>query len=216
MAQIFNRSANSIARGSIILAVLFVAGFVGFLLIFPRTPYATGVGVVRAQPVPFSHQHHVGDLGIDCRYCHTSVENSSFAGIPSTEICMTCHAQIWKDSPVLAPVRDSYAKGQPLQWTRVNNLPGYAYFDHSIHIAKGVACVTCHGNVDQMPLAWQSQSLLMDWCLSCHQNPGPSIRPREQVFNMNWQPPDNFAVLQQELIKQYHVQSKTSCSTCHR
>lgn len=216
MGQIFHRSANSIARGSIIGAVLFVAGLVGFLLIVPRTPYVTGVGVVRAQPVPFSHQHHVGDLGIDCRYCHTSVENSSFAGIPATEICMTCHSQIWKDSPVLAPVRDSFATGQPLQWTRVDNLPGYTYFDHSAHIAKGVACVTCHGQVDQMPLTWQSPSLLMGWCLNCHMNPGPSIRPRDQVFNVNWQPPDNFADLRQQLIAEYHVKSLTSCSTCHR
>jgi hypothetical protein len=216
MGQVFHRSANTIARVSILGAAFVIAAFICFLLTFVQSPYVTQAGVVRPQPVPFSHKHHVQDVGIDCRYCHTSVEDSAFAGIPPVEICMQCHTQIWKDSPVLEPVRESYQSGKPLVWTRVNNLPGYSYFDHSIHIAKGVACVTCHGQVDEMPLTWQDKSLLMGWCINCHKDPAPNLRPRDQVFNMEWTPPDDIQALQQKLLVEYHVQSKLSCSTCHR
>ncbi len=216
MGQIFHRSTNTISRVSIAGAIVLAAALGWFLLTYPYSSYATQVGVVKEQPVPFSHKHHVGDLGMDCRYCHTSVETSSFAGIPSTEICMNCHTEIWKDSPVLAPVRDSYQTGKAIAWTRVDSLPGYAYFDHSIHVTKGVACVTCHGQVDEMPLTWQDQSLLMSWCVNCHRNPAQNIRPRDQVTNLHWQPPDNLQLMRQQLIVEYNVQSKTSCSTCHR
>src|SRR5258708_5195237 len=219
MRQVFPRSANTIARASIVGAVLFAAALVWLLLTYPRSSYATGVDVVREQPVPFSHKHHAGDLAIDCRYCHTTVEDSPFAGMPSTEICMHCHSEIWKDSPVLAPVRDSYQSGQPIAWNRVHDLPDYVYFDHSIHVAKGVACVTCHGQVDEMPLTWQDQSLLMSWCVDCHRDPKPYIQPVAAVFNMNWQPPVDQAemmAIKPRLIADYQIAPKTSCSTCHR
>ena len=140
------------------------------------------------QPVPFSHKHHVSDDGIDCRYCHTSVEKSSFAGLPPTETCMTCHSQIWTDSPMLAPVRASFATNTPLKWNRVHDLPGYVYFNHSIHVAKGIGCSTCHGRVDQMPLTRKTETLYMKWCLDCHRNPQKYIRPRDKIYDMAWQP----------------------------
>src|SRR5512140_1030341 len=170
MGQIFHRRTNTVSKVSIAGAAIFLVAFVGFLITFPHSPYAAQVGVIAQQPIPFSHEHHVGEVGIDCRYCHTSVENALFAGIPSTELCMNCHSQIWKTSPVLAPVRDSFKTGQPIVWTRVNQLPGYVYFDHSIHVAKGVACATCHGQVDKMPLTWKAETLQMGWCVNCHRN----------------------------------------------
>jgi hypothetical protein len=181
-----------------------------------RSSYVTEVGVVRDQPVQFSHKHHVSDDGIDCRYCHTSVEQSSFAGIPSTKICMSCHTQIWAESPILEPVRESFRTGKSLEWTRVNNLPGFVYFDHSIHVHKGVGCTTCHGRVDQMPLMWREHTLYMEWCLECHRNPERFVRPRDQVFNMDWQPPSDQIALGQKLVQDYKIESLTSCSVCHR
>jgi cytochrome c peroxidase len=208
-----------------------------------RSPYTTYAGVRKPQPVPFSHQHHVTGLGIDCRYCHTSVETSSFAGIPPTKTCMNCHSQIWTNAQLLEPVRASYRSGESLQWTRVNQLPDFVYFNHSIHITKGVGCNTCHGPVDQMPLMYQQESLQMEWCLGCHRDPGKNLRPRDQVFNMRYQPPsssspvtvDDKKFVDQELlgaflISKYKVRTGklmtsdgqvsigdiTSCSTCHR
>jgi Cytochrome c7 and related cytochrome c len=218
MAQIFHPSTNTISRVSIFGAVFLVGVLLWFLLAIYRSSYVTQAGVVREQPVPFSHEHHVSGLGIDCRYCHTTVEISSFAGIPATEICMNCHSQIWSDSPMLAPVRESFRTNQAIPWTRVHNLPGFVYFDHSIHVQKGVGCVTCHGRVDQMPLMWQAQSLLMEWCLECHRRPERFIRPREEVFSMNWQPPEDQLVLGRRLVKEYqiHTELLTSCSVCHR
>jgi hypothetical protein len=181
-----------------------------------RSSYVTEVGVARSQPVQFSHKHHVNDDGIDCRYCHTSVEESSFAGIPSTKICMNCHTQIWAESPILEPVRESFRTGKSLEWTRVHNLPGFVYFDHSIHVHKGVGCTTCHGRVDQMPLMWRENTLYMEWCLECHRNPERFVRPREQVFNMDWQAPSDQIALGQKLVQEYKIAQLTSCSVCHR
>ena len=183
---------------------------------YVRAPYVTNVGQPIEQPVPFSHKHHVAGDGIDCRYCHTSVETSSFAGMSSTQTCMNCHAEVWAQSPVLAPVRDSFSSNQPIRWNRVTNLPGFVYFDHSIHLQKGVGCSTCHGRVDQMPLTYKAQSMQMSWCLDCHQQPERYLRPRAEVFNMAWQPPSNQDQLGRDLMAAYHVQSKLSCSTCHR
>jgi hypothetical protein len=166
--------------------------------------------------VHFSHKHHVSDDGIDCRYCHTSVEQSSFAGIPSTKICMSCHTQIWAESPILEPVRESFRTGKSLEWTRVHNLPGFAYFDHSIHVHKGIGCSTCHGRVDQMPLMWRENTLYMEWCLECHRNPERFVRPRDQVFNMQWQPPPDQLALGEKLVQEYKIERLTSCSVCHR
>jgi hypothetical protein len=186
------------------------------LEMFVRSPYVTAVGQPVEQPVPFSHKHHVTDDGLDCRYCHTSVETSAFAGMPSTQTCINCHAEVWAQSPTLAPVRDSFATGVPIAWNRVNNLAGFVYFDHSIHVEKGVGCSTCHGPVDQMPLTFKTQSMQMSWCLDCHQQPERYLRPREEVFNMAWQPPGDQERLGRDLVAAYHVQSKISCSTCHR
>jgi hypothetical protein len=216
MAQIFHRSTNTISRVSVFGGIGIIAVLVTTLAAINRSSYVTDVGVARTQPVQFSHKHHVSDDGIDCRYCHTSVEESSFAGIPSTKICMNCHTQIWAESPILAPVRESFRTGKSLEWTRVNNLPGFVYFDHSIHVHKGVGCATCHGRVDQMPLMWRENTLYMEWCLECHRNPERFVRPREQVFSMDWQPPSDQIALGEKLVQQYKIESLTSCSVCHR
>jgi len=216
MAQIFHRSTNTISRVSVFGGIGIIVVLVATLAAINRSSYVTEVGVARSQPVQFSHKHHVSDDGIDCRYCHTSVEESSFAGIPSTKICMNCHTQIWAESPILEPVRESFRTGKSLEWTRVNNLPGFVYFDHSIHVHKGVGCSTCHGRVDQMPLMWRENSLYMEWCLECHRNPERFVRPREQVFNMDWQPPADQIAFGQKLVQQYKIESLTSCSVCHR
>lgn len=171
------------------------------------------------QPIPFSHKHHVGDDGLDCRYCHTSVEKSSFAGMPSTELCLTCHSQLYKDSPMLAPLRDSLRTGRPIKWNRVHDLPDFVYFNHSIHIMKGVGCATCHGQVDEMPLIRRTESLEMQWCLSCHRGPEKFLRPKERIFDMNWRPsPEEQEVLGRTLLRQNDIQKNriTDCSTCHR
>ncbi|HEY1265866.1 MAG TPA: cytochrome c3 family protein [Candidatus Binatia bacterium] len=215
MAQIFHRSTNTISRVSIFGGVALLLALLAAGAAISRSSYLTEVSVVRAQPVQFSHRHHVGDDGIDCRYCHTSVEKSSFAGIPSTKICMNCHTQIWADSPLLEPVRASFRTGKSLEWTRVHNLPGFVYFDHSIHVNKGVGCSTCHGRVDQMPLMWRENTLYMEWCLECHRAPERFVRPREQVFNMAWQPPQDQLALGQRLVREYNIQKLTSCSVCH-
>lgn len=216
MPQIFHPSTNTFSRLSIFGAVFLLAavGAAGAALV--RSSYVTEVGVARAQPVPFSHKHHVSGLGIDCRYCHTTVEDSAFAGIPATQTCMTCHSQIWADSPVLEPVRDSFRSDRSIEWTRVHNLPDFVYFDHSIHVKQGIGCVSCHGQVDQMPLLWRVNTLYMEWCLECHRQPERFVRPRQEVFNMHWEPPVDQLTLGQQLVKDYHIQRLTSCSTCHR
>jgi hypothetical protein len=219
MPQIFHRGFNTLSRVSIagVVIGLFVAWLV--LYVVGWSPYVTQAHVARVQPVPFSHKHHAGELGIDCRYCHTSVEDSSFAGIPPTKTCMNCHQEIWFGSSVLEPVRASYRSGESIPWQRIHNLPQFVYFDHSIHIKKGVGCVTCHGRVDQMPFTYQEESLLMSWCVDCHRNPKPNLRPREAVFDMTWQPPGDRPNLGAELHEQYRIRNVhelTSCSTCHR
>ncbi len=216
MPQIFHPSLNTVSRVSIFGALFCLVLAIAIAFVVVRSPYVTGAGVVREQPVPFSHKHHVADAGIDCRYCHTGVEESAFAGIPPTKTCMNCHSQLFEDSPMLEPVRDSLRTNQPLRWTRVHDLPEYAYFDHSIHVHKGIGCTTCHGQVDQMPLMWRAESLLMEWCLDCHRNPSDHIRPRNAVFQVDW---DDRALSKDErrsLADEYGLQSKISCSVCHR
>jgi hypothetical protein len=219
MAQIFHRSANTISQVSL-LSVLFLGGLVLTLTVaIARTPYATGENVIHEQPVQFSHKHHVGDDGIDCRYCHTSVEASAVAGIPPTKTCMNCHSLLFADSPYLEPVRESYRTGKSIEWVKVHRLPDYVYFNHSIHVNKGVGCATCHGQVNQMPLVWQASPLLMEWCLNCHRNPEQYLRPQDQVFNMDWRAPANQLELGRRLSREYRIRSVselTSCSTCHR
>ena len=219
MPQIFHRSTNTISRLSIFGALFLLLALLWLVAAVNRSSYVTDQNVTRAQPVPFSHDHHVGGLGIDCRYCHTSVEFAAFAGLPATATCMNCHSQIWSGSDVLKPVRDSFQSGTPIRWTRVHNLQDFAYFDHSIHVRKGVGCSTCHGPVDRMPLMWQAASLQMEWCLGCHREPERFLRPRDEVFNMNWEPDADQIALGQKLMKEYNIKSAallTSCSTCHR
>jgi Cytochrome c7 and related cytochrome c len=216
MSQIFHRSANTIARVSIFGAVFFIAGLLGLFAEVNRSPWMTGAQVAREQPIQFSHERHVGGNGIDCRYCHTSVEESSFAGIPPTRTCMNCHSQIFANSPFLEPVRESLRSGRSIQWNRVHDLPDFVYFDHSIHVNKGVGCTTCHGQVDRMPLMWQENSLQMEWCLDCHRNPERYVRPRDAVFRVDYVAPANQAELGARLVTEYHIQKLTSCSVCHR
>ncbi|MGA9120074.1 MAG: cytochrome c3 family protein [Bacteroidota bacterium] len=218
MAQIFPPRSNTLAKLSILLVVLVVGGFGLIAAMLYRSPYYTNVDESIEQPVPFSHQHHVGGLGLDCRYCHTSVESSSFAGIPPTNTCMTCHSQVWNTSPMLASVRESFQTNTALQWNRVNSLPDFVYFNHSIHVRQGIGCVTCHGQVDKMPLMRKANSLYMEWCLTCHRAPEKQIRPRSEVFDMNYVPPSNQEQLGLRLVKEYKIHTKqlTDCSICHR
>ena len=214
MAQIFHPSTNTLAKVSIFGALFLVATALLVVGLVNRSPYVTQAEVAREQPVQFSHEHHVNGLGIDCRYCHTSVEESSFAGIPPTHTCMTCHSQVWADSPMLEPVRESFRTGQPIEWTRVNDLPDFVQFDHSIHVAKGVACVTCHGPVHTMPLTWRANALDMKWCLECHRSPEAFVGPPEAVFApsnvrmagefAHWVKPD------------FDTRQMTNCSVCHQ
>jgi len=232
MAQIFHRSTNTISRFTIYGFVFVLAGLSWALYIWQGSGWFNRMGEAEEQPVPFSHAHHAGGLGIDCRYCHTSVETSSFAGIPPTKTCMNCHSELWTSAPMLEPVRHSYRTGQSLVWTRVNDLPDFVYFSHDIHIAKGVGCDECHGPVDRMPLMFQAKSLQMEWCLDCHREPEKYLRPKGEVFNMRWERPDSghpvvFAgasytdqrTMGRALIKQYEIPNPrdlTSCNTCHR
>lgn len=222
MAQVFHRSVNTIAKASIVAAVLL--GGIGFYVVtqIARSSYITGVDVDKQQPVQFSHKHHSGDDGIDCRYCHTSVETSSYSGYPPTATCMNCHSQIWSDSPYLEIVRASYRDNKPIEWQKVHDLPDYVYFNHSIHVAKGVGCSTCHGNMSEMPGIHQVNTLQMEWCLSCHKEPEKFLRPKSEIYNPEWRP-ENTTAEQIELGEQLKVEYKvrgrdlmTACSTCHR
>jgi len=216
MAQIFQRSTNVLSRLSLFGSLFILTGLTWVAAGINRSPYMTAVNVPIEQPVPFSHKHHAGGDGIDCRFCHTSVEISPFAGIPATEICMTCHSQIWTDSPMLEPVRESFRTGKSLEWVRVYQLPGYVYFDHSIHIHKGIGCSTCHGRVDLMPLTWRANPLQMEWCLGCHRQPEAYVRPRDQVFRMDYELPADQLTLGRRLVKEYNIKKLTDCYTCHR
>jgi len=227
MPQIFHRSTNTLAKLSIfgsIFVLLFVTWAVAEI---NRSSWNTGAFDEREQPVQFSHKHHTGDDGIDCRYCHTSVEVSSNAGLPPTKTCMNCHSQLWSDSPYLEPVRASWRDNKPIEWTRVHDLPDYVYFNHSIHVAKGVGCSSCHGRVDEMPLVYQAASLQMEWCLECHREPERYLRPKSEVFNMDWQQENALAENKtaeqlargRQLKTDYKVRPRAvleSCSTCHR
>ncbi len=220
MAQIFHRGANNVAKASFVVAIV-LAGTAFFAYTqIARSSYLTGQYLEKQQPVQFSHKHHVGDDGIDCRYCHTSVETSASAGIPPTQTCMNCHNEIWADSPYLEPVKESFRENKPIQWERVHDLPEYAYFNHSIHIAKGVGCASCHGQIDNMPAVYQEHTLQMEWCLSCHRDPGPEIRPQSEIYNMNFDPYQMTAAqeaeVKEKIGKLRSTELLTSCSTCHR
>ena len=219
MPQVFPSSANFTAWLSIVILLLVVGGGLGGVLMIAHTPYNTDQGVFVNQPVPFSHKHHVKGLGLDCRHCHFAVEESSFAAIPPTKTCMTCHSQIWSEAPMLEPVRESFRNDTSIDWVRVHDVPDYVYFNHSIHVNKGVGCATCHGQVDEMPLMFKANTLQMQWCMDCHWHPEVNLRPREEITSMDWTPPADESArmeLAQQLAEEYNVQSKVSCSVCHR
>ncbi len=220
MAQFFHKSANNIARISMVAAVL-LGGTVFYVYTqVARSTYLTGRYLEKQQPVQFSHKHHVGDDGIDCRYCHATVETTASAGMPPTQTCMNCHNQLWLDSPYLEPVRASYRENKPIEWEKVHDLPEYVYFNHSIHINKGVGCASCHGNIANMPAVYQENTLQMEWCLSCHRDPNPNIRPKAEIYNTSWNAADITPEQQTEVdakIKTLRTKEMlTSCSACHR
>ncbi|MGA7411039.1 MAG: cytochrome c3 family protein, partial [Bryobacteraceae bacterium] len=209
MAQLFRPSSNTIAKVSIAAVVTLLGGTLCVGYIVDRGPWITSVRVAPAQPIPFSHKHHVKDDGVDCRYCHTSVETSSYAGLPPTETCMTCHSQIWSNASVTQQIRESWASGKSIEWTRVHDLPDFVYFNHSIHIDKGIGCSICHGQVDEMPFMFKVNTLNMNWCLNCHRQPEKYIRPKSEVFNIDYVYPSNQDELGRQLVKEYQVRSLT-------
>ena len=216
MPQIFHRSANTLSKVSLVGLLSVVAGLILLAMVLGRSSYVTRANEYIEQPIQFSHLHHVSDDGIDCRYCHTSVETSPFAGIPPTKTCMNCHSQLFNTEPILEPVRASFREDKPLHWVRVHDLPDFVYFNHSIHVKKGMGCEVCHGRIDQMPLTLQARSLQMEWCIDCHRNPENYVRPRSEITTMGYRPPVAQAVIGPQLVKEYGIQSLTSCSTCHR
>ena len=219
MPQIFPRSTNALSKLSIAAGLLLAVTALLTLGAIDRSSYNTGVGVEIQQPVQFSHKHHSGDDGIDCRYCHAAAEYSSSAGIPPTKTCMNCHSQIWADSPYLEPVRASWNSKQPIKWNRVHDTPDYVYFNHSAHVNNGIGCSTCHGQVQEMALVYKVASMKMEWCLSCHRQPELYVRPKDKIYEMTWQPPANQAEVGRQLVKEYGIPEPAvlqSCSTCHR
>ncbi len=215
MAQIFRKRANLVPL--LLLAGVAAAGVVavgGIWYFF--SPEYTDVGYQPVQPVPFSHKLHAGDLGIDCRYCHATVEVAAVASVPPTQTCMNCHRLVKTDSPKLAPVRDSAAKGQPLRWVRVHKLPDYAYFDHSVHIRAGVGCSSCHGDVASMEVITQAKPLSMSWCLTCHRDPDLALRPADLVTDTTWTPPADQLAFAAQVKAERHLAPPEDCSGCHR
>ncbi|TMA91356.1 MAG: cytochrome C [Deltaproteobacteria bacterium] len=217
MSSLFKPSSNTAFRLALAaLALLFGGGLIAGPMIYVRTPFFTQQQDPVDQPVQFDHRHHVGDEGIDCRYCHYLVETSPAAGVPPTSLCLNCHEQIWNKSPKLAPVRESYFADRPIVWNKVNKLPHFVYFNHSIHVRQGVGCVTCHGRVDEMAQVEKAQSLAMGWCLECHRHPERYLRPRDQITSMTYKPTEDQLAIGKQLKEQYHVETRTSCTTCHR
>jgi hypothetical protein len=216
MAGLFPRWSNAALRWGISLGTATVVGALALPMVWVRTPYATGQFRPLEQPIVFDHRHHVADDGIDCRYCHNLAERSPNAGVPPSKLCMNCHNQVWNESPLLEPVRRSYFEERPIAWQRVHRLPDFVFFDHSIHLAKGVGCEECHGRVDRMARVYQVAPLSMGWCLSCHRDPTGHLRPLDQVTKMGWQPNGSRDALGSQLVSQYGVRRLTNCTTCHR
>lgn len=217
MAQLFPPSANAWARASIVLLVGTVLTVLLLVYTMHNSPYFTRQEEARHQPISFSHRHHVESMGIECRYCHFHVEESKFAGIPPTHTCMTCHSQVWNESDYLKGIRDSYENEDPIEWVRVHDLPDFVYFNHSIHVKKGMGCESCHGRIDKMAAVYQKMPLNMGWCLDCHRNPAEYIRPRSEITTMGYKPKgETQAELGQRLVEAYHVNPQENCYTCHR
>ena len=215
MGPIFPKSTDRILRILFVLIVLVggaAAGLIGYLAL----PKHADTGYMPLQPVPYSHKLHAGNLGMDCRYCHSSVESSSYAAVPATEVCMNCHTRVKPQSPLLTKIRESYATGQPVEWVKVHRLADYVYFNHQAHVRAGVSCVSCHGRVDQMIEVKQVHELTMAWCLECHRNPAPNIRPAEFVTRLDWKPERDPAELGREIIQAKRIAPPLNCSGCHR
>ncbi|APF19862.1 cytochrome c3 family protein [Caldithrix abyssi] len=215
MAQIFPKWTNRLPLFILIGAAGGIIGVVFFFWYF-GSPQYTDVGYQPEQPVPYSHKLHVGDLGLDCRYCHVNVERAAVASVPPTQTCMNCHSSVATESRKLLPVRASMAENKPLEWTKVHDLPDFVYFDHSAHITAGVGCESCHGNVAAMEKVHQEKPLSMSWCLDCHNNPAPSLRPASEITTMNYQPPANQLEIAMQLIQQKNIKPPIDCSGCHR
>ena len=216
MTALFSPRSNRIFQLVVALLALGAVGSIAGLMLYARVPIGTGQQVQVGQPVQFDHRHHVKDDLIDCRYCHQTVDKAPSAGIPPTELCLNCHAQVWNKSPLLDLVRASWFANKPIEWVRVNKVPDFVFFNHSIHVAKGVGCVECHGRVDQMPAIEQFAPLNMGWCLDCHRNPYPHLRPPEEVTSMTWKPDGDPVALGKELARKNDVKPRTDCYTCHR
>ena len=207
---------NAVAKASL-YGIVILLGLIGYVVWqVNQSAYFTYITRPIPQPVPFSHAHHTAQLGIDCRYCHTSVENSWYAGLPPTHTCMSCHSQLWTNAAMLEPVRASYRTGESIEWNRVNAVPDFAYFNHSIHISKGIGCTTCHGQLGKMPITWRDHTLYMRWCVNCHKHPERYVRPKKDVFDPIYNPPPDQIAMGRKLVKEYHIKSLTSCDTCHR
>ncbi len=204
------------ARLSIVALAGGAAAGLGGLLLYVRSPLARGMQDPIEQPIQFDHRHHTRDEGIDCRFCHNTVDKSPHAGLPSSQLCLSCHSQIWNQSPLLDPVRRSFIEGRPIVWSKVNDVPDFVYFNHAIHVNKGVGCVTCHGRVDQMAAVEKAEPLTMSFCLDCHKNPAPKLRPLEEVTSPTWRPEGDAAAVGEALALQHQVSTRTSCTTCHR
>jgi len=216
MSSLFRPKHNTLARVSLAIGAAGAVGTLGALMGYARSPYARHMQDPIEQPLQFDHRHHTRDEGIDCRYCHSTVDKSPHAGIPQTQLCLNCHSQVWNKSPLLEPVRQSFFENKPMEWRQVNRVPDFVYFNHAIHVNKGVGCVTCHGRVDQMAAVEKANTLTMGWCLECHRNPGPNLRPVEEVTNMEWQPEGDPVETGRVLAERNEVHTRVSCTTCHR
>jgi hypothetical protein len=215
VAQIFPKWTNKIPVYAVLLVTFLTIGVIGYIWYY-WSPEYTDVGYRPVQPVEYSHKLHAGDLGMDCRYCHSSVEQSAKANVPATQTCMNCHTLVKTDSKKLLPVRESWTTGQPIEWIRIHKIADYAYFDHSAHLNAGVGCASCHGNVAQMVEVMQVEPLSMGWCLECHRNPDEHLRPVSEITNMDWTPPENQRDLAAKIKKEKNINPPVDCSGCHR
>jgi hypothetical protein len=216
MASLFRPKHNTLAKLSLLIVAGGAVAGIGGILFYVRSPLARGMQDPIEQPIQFDHRHHTRDEGIDCRFCHTQVDRSPMAGVPSTQLCLNCHSQIWNQSPLLDPIRRSFMEGTPIVWKKVNDTPDFVYFNHSIHVNKGVGCVTCHGRVDEMAAVEKAHPLTMSWCLDCHRNPEKNLRPVEEVTNMTWAPEGDPTEAGKQFAELNQVHTRTSCTTCHR
>ncbi len=218
MSRIFPKSANQLPL-KIIIFLVFLGGIVTAATNYYATPKYTRVGYAPIQPVPFSHELHAGDMGIDCRFCHSTVEKAGHAAVPTSQTCMNCHSQVKNQSDLLAPIRASYESGESVEWVRVHQAPDYVYFDHSVHVNRGVSCVECHGRVDQMEVVTHSTPLSMGFCLDCHRDPAPSLRDPKLVTKLGWEHPEGKTGQREageEFIHNWNINPPQSCSGCHR